>query len=45
MEGLVFGFEVKALHLLGRCSTTQAKFPALVALVIFCNRVSHFCPG
>jgi hypothetical protein len=35
---VVLGFEFRALHLLGKCSTTQATSPVLFALGIFLIR-------
>jgi hypothetical protein len=45
----VLGFELRALHLPGRCSTTWAILPTLfifrIFLFVFLNWVSHLCPG
>jgi hypothetical protein len=42
---IVLGFELRALLLLGKCSTIWFTFPALFTLVIFSDRVSCFLPG
>jgi hypothetical protein len=43
---LVIGnFELYALHLPGKCSTTQATPPALFGFSYFLSRISCFCPG
>jgi hypothetical protein len=42
----VLGFELRALHLLGKCSTTRATSPALFSFSYFSDKVLHFfCPG
>jgi hypothetical protein len=41
---VVLVFELRALPLLGQCSTTSVTLPALYALVIF-QLSSHFCLG
>jgi hypothetical protein len=42
---VVMGFQPRALHLLGRCSTTWATYPALFVLDIFLIGSRIFCPG
>jgi hypothetical protein len=37
----ILGFELRALHLLGRCSITPNPF----CFIYFSSRVSCFCPG
>jgi hypothetical protein len=39
---VVLGFGLRALHLLGRCSTTSAMPPALYCFSYFLERVLHF---
>jgi hypothetical protein len=40
---VALGFELRALHLLGRASTAQATPPALFFSGYFGDRISHFC--
>jgi hypothetical protein len=42
---VVLEFELKAWHLLGRCSTTWAMPPVLFCFSYFAERFSHFCLG
>jgi hypothetical protein len=42
---VILGIELKASHLLGRCSTTSVTPPALFCFIYYSDRVSCFCLG